>query len=191
MLSCPSARRPDDVLRKRTEGIGRVRSSFSNALWRIAMLAGAFWLLPPPAQAATAVGDRIAWPETRLLDGRVLRNADLRGKPVVVVFWATWCPICAEELPWLDALRQRRGGRDLEIVALSVDDSEIDAQRYWNAHHHTMPAAMRSPEHRAIFGPVTGTPMFVILDREGVIREIHVGRLPVAEFEALVEALSR
>jgi len=54
--------------------------------------------------------------------GRAIRLADLRGKVVVVNFWATWCPPCVEELPSLDRFARTYGPRGVEVVAISVDD---------------------------------------------------------------------
>ena len=55
------------------------------------------------------------------LEGKTLRLSDLRGKVVVLNFWATWCPPCVEEMPGLEKLHRRFRGRPFEVVAVSVD----------------------------------------------------------------------
>jgi thiol-disulfide isomerase/thioredoxin len=59
-------------------------------------------------------------PITRL-DGSITTFASFRGKVVLVNFWATWCPACRIELPLLDQLQQTAGGRDLQVIAISLD----------------------------------------------------------------------
>ena len=54
-------------------------------------------------------------------DGRTVRLSDFRGKLVVLNLWATWCGPCRKEMPTLDRLQAQLGGRDFEVVALSVD----------------------------------------------------------------------
>jgi len=69
------------------------------------------------------VGDRA--PEVRLqsVDGKTVKLADFRNKVVLVHFWATWCPPCVEEIPTIERFHQQVLGTDIEILAVSVDDS--------------------------------------------------------------------
>jgi peroxiredoxin len=64
-------------------------------------------------------------PDFRLAgaDGATVALSDLRGKTVLVNFWATWCPPCAAETPALEALHRRLGGRGLVVLGISVDES--------------------------------------------------------------------
>jgi thiol-disulfide isomerase/thioredoxin len=59
-------------------------------------------------------------PITRL-DGSTTTFDSFRGKVVLVNFWATWCPACRIELPLLDQLQQTAGGKDLQVIAISLD----------------------------------------------------------------------
>jgi peroxiredoxin len=68
------------------------------------------------------VGDRA--PDFALagLDGKQVRLSDLRGKVVIVHFWATWCPPCVEEIPTIAAVSRELSARDFEVLAVSVDE---------------------------------------------------------------------
>jgi len=61
--------------------------------------------------------------ELDTLDGRRLRLSDLRGRVVLVNFWAAWCAPCRVEMPWLAELDARYRARGLTILGVSVDDS--------------------------------------------------------------------
>jgi len=54
-------------------------------------------------------------------EGRQISLADFRGRAVLVNFWATWCAPCLKELPSLDALQEKLGGRKFEVVAIAAD----------------------------------------------------------------------
>lgn len=58
-------------------------------------------------------------------EGATLSLADFSGRTVLLNIWATWCPPCREEMPSLDRLQAKRGGKDFEVVALSVDRGGI------------------------------------------------------------------
>lgn len=75
----------------------------------------------PRESKVIGVGDRA--PEFSLpgLDGRQVRLSDLRGKVVLVHFWATWCPPCVEELPTLDEVSRVLPAGDFQVLAVSVD----------------------------------------------------------------------
>jgi len=57
------------------------------------------------------------------LDGKSMRLSDLRGKAVLLNFWATWCVPCKIEMPWLVELQQEYGPQGLQIVGVAMDDS--------------------------------------------------------------------
>ena len=59
-------------------------------------------------------------------DGRALKLQDLRGKTLLVNFWATWCVPCRKEMPALDRLQAQLGGSDFEVVAVNVDTSRLE-----------------------------------------------------------------
>ncbi len=134
---------------------------------------------------------------------RPVALASLKGKPVVVFFWAHWCPDCKAMGPVLDEMRQRYGQRGLTIVS--------PTQRYgYVAARKTAPAAEEmayiakirdevypwmaqeavpvSEENFKAYGAST-TPTVVLIDRDGIVRLYHPGQMKLAEFEPLVKAV--
>ena len=121
------------------------------------------------AQAQVKVGQAVPSFDTRLLDGKALAAQALKGKAVLVVFWATWCPTCRKELPELQALYEKHRGRGFEILALSIDADAFTVEEFWKDHDYAFPVAMRAPAHARVFGPVKAIPALYLIDRKGKV----------------------
>ena len=72
-------------------------------------------------------------PELAFMDanGKPRTLADFRGRTVLLNLWATWCVPCRKEMPALDALQARLGGRDFEVVAVNIDTRDPDKPKTW------------------------------------------------------------
>lgn len=127
--------------------------------------------------------------DTKLADGRILPARQLEGKVVLQFFFATWCPICRDELPQLQKLYEGYQRRGLEIIAQSFDDDQSVVVEFWRKGGYTFPVAMRSDETRAGFGPINGIPTLFLIDRSGTVRLKRVGTLPDGALEAQINAL--
>lgn len=84
------------------------------------------------ARTAFAVGAGDIAPAFTLRDARgdTISLAGLRGQAVYIDFWASWCGPCRRSFPWMNEMHQRYGGRGLVIVAVNVDRSRADAERF-------------------------------------------------------------
>ncbi|HUX23873.1 MAG TPA: TlpA disulfide reductase family protein [Burkholderiales bacterium] len=127
--------------------------------------------------------------DATLIDGKVLTARQTEGKVVVQLFWATWCPICASELPEFQKLYDTYKPRDLEIIAVSLDRDPAEVNEFWRAHGYTFPVAMRSDTIRQGYGRIVGVPTLYIIDRKGIVRLKHLGHLTGDEIEAQIKAL--
>jgi peroxiredoxin len=124
--------------------------------------------------------------------------SQLRGKIVVLNFWATWCPPCVEEMPSLVQMQKKFQGRDVTVLAISVDD-DADAYHKFLKDHAINLLTVRDPGQHVADGveaPVAsryGTfkfPETYIIDRAGVIRRKFIGAVDWNQQE-IVEYLSR
>lgn len=126
--------------------------------------------LPP------SVGSPAADFQLRQLSGETIRLSDLRGKPVVVNFWATWCPPCREEMPLLEATAQRYGDR-LVVVGVDYAEDAQTVQAFVDALGITFPIALDSDGDTAARYYVRSYPATFFIDSGGVLRAQHMGAL--------------
>lgn len=144
---------------------------------------------PRSAPAAPGVP---AFDLERLQGGRV-SLASLRGKVVVIDFWATWCSPCRAEMPWLVAMAERLEPRGVAFVAISEDDPPGQVPLVTEFAREVPGlerfAVLGTPEVEAAFG-VTSLPTLFILDREGRLQRRVRGLADEGEVAALVEQLA-
>jgi cytochrome c biogenesis protein CcmG, thiol:disulfide interchange protein DsbE len=105
------------------------------------------------------------------LDGQTFDLAKLRGKVVLVNFWATWCVPCRREMPILDAFYRRYHGEGLELIGISVDFARDSAKMRKAAGAVSYPTAMANDIPINGFGPPEGVPVTYVVNAEGVVRD--------------------
>jgi thiol-disulfide isomerase/thioredoxin len=147
-------------------------------------------LVALPALAA-GVGDRIAWSDVALIDGRVLRASELRGRTVVVEFWATWCPFCAAQNPHLQKLHAQHGGKGLVVLTFSIDKDVEPVRKYMAERNYTFPVAMAGPQSDAWFGRRKALPEVYVVDASGRIVFRELGEMFPEDIAALARFASK
>jgi thiol-disulfide isomerase/thioredoxin len=124
------------------------------------------------------------------LDGRILTADSLRGKVVLVNFWATWCPPCRIEMPALQAMAERHRDRGLVVLGLSRDVGPEDGvRRFLEDRGITYPVAVVGRDLERAFGGVVGYPTSFLVDRTGRVRHKALGPLAMISFEPAVRRL--
>lgn len=128
-------------------------------------------------------------PDFRLedLDGRVTSLSDLRGRPVVVNFWASYCLPCREEAPLLTETQARYEGSGLQVLGIIFQD-DIGAARLFMERFAVRYPGLLDPDGRtAIDYGVRGIPETFLIGRDGTIRRVFLGPLQVDTFRVGVE----
>ena len=124
------------------------------------------------------------------LGGETLSADSLRGKVVLVNFWATWCLPCRVEMPLLQAMADRHREAGLVVLGLSRDTGPEEGVRAFLAERSiTYPVAIVGGEAERWFGGLVGYPTSFLLDRRGKIRHEAMGPLAMISFEPAVRRL--
>lgn len=146
--------------------------------------AGVFWASKNPTLQAPDVS-------FLTITGQTIQLSSLKGKPVIVTFWATDCAVCVKEIPDLIELYQAYRDKGVEIIAIAM---------YYDPPNHVveMSRAKQIPyyvaldlraEHARAFGEVRLTPTTFVIDENGVIVQQITGAFKPADLSRLIETL--
>jgi len=105
------------------------------------------------------------------LNGKVFDLSKLRGKVVLINYWATWCAPCKVEMPTLNAFYRRYRNQGLEIIGISVDFKDDIAKVPKVAGTLAYPTALLGAISENGFGPPEGVPLTYVIDVDGVVRD--------------------
>jgi thiol-disulfide isomerase/thioredoxin len=124
------------------------------------------------------------------LNGAPVSMAQLKGKVVVVDFWATWCPPCRAEIPGYIEMARKHGKDGLVIVGISLDQGGPDVVKPFAAKMGiNYQLVMGDDAVVAAFGGVEGIPTTFLIDRAGIIRDRKVGAEEAESYERKVLAV--
>ena len=142
-----------------------------------------------PRQKAIASGEiGSSLPEFSLKDlrGHDVSSADLRGKVVLIDFWATWCQPCKKEMPGNQRLLDKYGSRGFAVIGFKFDtmiDTE-DPLSFAKRIGVRYPLAVASDDVKQAFGGIEGLPTTMLYDRQGILRKKVIG----FEYTSIVES---
>jgi thiol-disulfide isomerase/thioredoxin len=124
-------------------------------------------------------------------DGKTVTLSSLRGKAVVVNFWATWCGPCKIEMPWLVDLQKKYGDQGLQIVGITKDDSdEATIARFTKKMGVNYTILVGNQQVQDLYGGVGGLPTSFFVNRSGKVVHEIIGLDSESKFEdAIKQAL--
>jgi len=142
--------------------------AFGSALAALLLL-----LVLPGAATAVDRGDRAPELGARDLSGQPVRVSAMRGKVLLVDFWATWCEPCRQELPFLQRLHERYGDEGLVVVGVSVDEDLGKVRRFVRRNGIGFTVVHDREKRIADRYGLERMPTNYLVDRRGVIRHVN------------------
>jgi cytochrome c biogenesis protein CcmG/thiol:disulfide interchange protein DsbE len=108
--------------------------------------------------------------------GKTLSSSDLKGKVLFVHFWASWCEVCKQEMPTVNALAaEMASDRDFVMITVLYNDTLQNGAAYMNAMGYSFPVYTDSGGSNSKNFGVTGVPETYIVDKKGVLRKKVIG----------------
>lgn len=145
---------------------------------------------PTPTRAqGTGVGQEAPDFGVPDLSGETVQLSDYRGQVVLLNFWASWCGPCRMEVPGLVALYGRYRDRGLAVLAVNLGEPREQVESFADAYQMTFPVLLDMEGQTRYLYPTRGIPTSLILDREGVVRNVLVGSADEETFTRLIEPL--
>ena len=179
----------------------RSRSRFSNPAFAVlafgvGILAAAagYWMHAARIAPAALPIDGLWSAEFKDLSGRSIKMSALKGQPMVVNFWATWCGPCIEEMPDFQRASQTPEGRNVKFVGIGIDyanNMKSFADKI-GVSYLLLESGARGLDVVKSIGNTAGVlPFTLIIDRSGAVVSRKVGRIEYTELMAAVNGLQR
>jgi len=141
------------------------------------------------AEAVPQVGSPAPDFEIPALDGGTVRLSDLRGRPVVINFWATWCPPCRKEMPDFQDVYDRYKADGLQFYAINVGESQVTVRDFTGRLGIDLPILIDSNEEAQTAYNILPIPATFFIDRDGVVRAVYQYQMSRAQIEIEVQRL--
>ncbi|MGI8658947.1 MAG: TlpA family protein disulfide reductase [Candidatus Limnocylindria bacterium] len=173
--------------------LGRLRLPYLVAAAIVPLLLlgvlGIVLLSRAPSASPTAIGRPAPDFTVADLDGNPIRLADLRGRPVIVNFWASWCGPCVEEFPLLNAAAAEHREEGLVVVGIVYRDRSEAARDFMARNGGTWPSAMDPGERVATDYGILGAPETYFIGRDGSIVARQIGQISASSLNEKLAAI--
>ena len=152
---------------------------------------GFAWWRSAARGADAAAADQLWTLNFQTPQGTSLALASLKGRPLLVNFWATWCPPCVEEMPLLDAFWRQNAAKGWEVIGLAVDQPSA-VRTFLQRTPVGFPIGFAGLEGtglaRSLGNQTGGLPYTVVLGADGAVRARRMGRVSEADLKAWAAA---
>lgn len=123
------------------------------------------------------------------LNGNEIQLSSLAGKPIVLNFWASWCPPCKAEMPELESAYKKCGDQ-INFVMVSVDDTLSDAKGFYEGSPYTFPVYFDNSGMGSYLYSISSIPQTFFINSQGKIISSHVGAITGEQLENAINILN-
>ncbi|MFC1897402.1 peroxiredoxin family protein [Chloroflexota bacterium] len=109
------------------------------------------------------------------LDGQTVALGNLRGKPVLINFWATWCPPCRSEMPYIQDIYEEWTDKGLVLLAINIGESSSTVRDFMQSHNLSFTVLLDTKQDVAQNYNITGIPTTLFIDKDGIIQDKEIG----------------
>jgi len=116
-------------------------------------------------------------PEFQLpnLEGQSISLGDFRGKSVLINFWATWCPPCRSEMPFIQEVYEEWSDKGLVVLAIDIGESSSKVENFMQSYNLSFPVLLDSNQNVALKYRIRAIPTTFFIDKDGIIQDISIG----------------
>ena len=124
------------------------------------------------------------------LEGNTVSLSKLRGKPIMLNFWATWCPPCRLEMPFIQEIHEEWSDMGLRVLAVNVGESHSLVSSFMQYYDYSMPVLLDTGRIVAQRYNVGAYPTTFFIDADGIIQDKVIGAFPSKDkLEQYVESI--
>lgn len=142
-----------------------------------------------PLKHVPAVGAALRLPDVPLLEGGEFKAASAQGQVVVVYWWASWCPFCAQVTPSIQKLWRAHRERGLMVLGLSIDQDPAAARAYRAKRGYDFPSGWVTPAIESVLPRPQGLPVTLVRGRDGRVAAVEIGQVFPEDIEQLARFL--
>ncbi len=126
----------------------------------------------------TQVGNLASDFQLQNLEGQTASLGNLRGEPVLINFWATWCPPCRDEMPYIQEIYEEWSDKGLVVLAINLGESSSQVEEFRQNYHLSFTVLLDIKQDVAQRYNITGIPTTFFIDKDGIIRDKVIGAFP-------------
>ncbi len=109
------------------------------------------------------------------LDGQTVSLGNLLGKPVLINFWATWCPPCRSEMPYIQEIYEEWTDKGLVVLAINIGESSSTVEDFMQSQNLSFTVLLDTKQDVAQRYNITGIPATFFIDKDGIIQDKVIG----------------
>ena len=137
------------------------------ASWQAGFAAVAVSVIAPPALGIKQPGEPAPRFNATTMDGDKFSNESVKGKVVLLQFWATWCKYCRGDQPVVDTLAKEFADRGLLVLAVNVGESKKTVKKYLSEMPRAVKIVLTEDTNLAAMYAARSFPLYILIDRDG------------------------